>query len=294
MMTQKEIEESYSRRNIREHVRADIDIESQVYASCVSAVQQYMRGDYYPSKTKRIEALIKHNENIDDIIIELFIAVLPIQEISPIQSVAAQMANRLNFPTLLDGVKTVSEIIAVCESTGLYTIYHSADEKNKTGTLGIMAHYHLDKEVQDFISRTMYLPPMISEPKAWKSNASGGHLNGSGSVLLGAMNHHDAEQALDAINTIQEIPWELNMDMLELDERPNKPLDTEKKRKQFQLMANMSRQVYDELVKYGNKFYFVWKYCKRGRMYSQGYHVNLQSTEYKKAILQFHNKELLN
>ena len=44
----------------------------------------------------------------------------------------------------------------------------------------------------------------------------------------------------------------------------------------------------------GNKFYFTWKFDSRGRMYSQGYHCNLQATEYKKAILNFSHEELIN
>ena len=37
-------------------------------------------------------------------------------------------------------------------------------------------------------------------------------------------------------------------------------------------------------------FYFTWKYDKRGRIYSQGYHVNIQSTSFKKSLINLHNK----
>jgi len=295
-MNQQQIEDTYSRRSIRQHVMQDIDTESTVYIACVEAVNMYTADNrYYASKLKRVEHLYMHsNLTTEDIVTELFIAVLPIKEISPIQSVAAQLGNRLGFNHVLDGVKTASELIAVCELSGLYSIYHSSDAENGTGTLGIQSHYSLDQEVQDFIAKTMYLPPMICKPKKWTTNSNGGNLNGSGSVILGAINHHQREQALDTLNTIQNIPWELNSHMLEIDETPSKPLNTADKMDQFNIMKINSKYVYDKMLSLGNKFYFPWKYDKRGRMYSQGYHVNLQSTSYKKAILQFHNKELLN
>jgi len=290
---QKYVEDTYAPKSIRQHVIADVGKDTLVFKACIAAVEKYMSQGYYDSKNKRIKILRNNELSIDAIVMELFVAVLPSREMSPIQSIATQLGNRLGFFHLLDGVKTASELIAVCESTGLYTIYCAAEEDNETGTLALISNYKLSDEVQDFINKTMYLPPMLCTPNSWTNNVNGGHLNGSSSVILGAINHHNEKQALDAINTLQLIPWELNEDLLEIEEQPNKPLDTEKKRQQFHIMANLSKQVYRELLKTGNKFYFVWKYDKRGRSYSQGYHTNLQSTQYKKAILQFKNKEIL-
>ena len=43
----------------------------------------------------------------------------------------------------------------------------------------------------------------------------------------------------------------------------------------------------------GENFYFVWRYDSRGRSYSSGYDLNLQSNEYGKALLSMHKKELI-
>jgi len=43
----------------------------------------------------------------------------------------------------------------------------------------------------------------------------------------------------------------------------------------------------------GEHFYFVWRYDSRGRSYSSGYDLNLQSDEYGKALLSLHNKEAI-
>lgn len=289
-MLQQDLEEQFSRRSIRERVKQDIDMKSYVYLKCVDSIKKLLSGTYYASKQKRLEALTMA---IEDITLELFIAVLPIKQISPIQAVAAQLGNRLGYENPIDAVKTASEIIAVCEISGLYTIYHSMDKENDTGTLGIRPNFALDPKVERFIEQTMYLPPMLCNPVEWESNTHGGHLHGSGSIILGAINHHDLPQALDAVNIIQGIEWELNRHILELEESPNKPLDTDDKVEQFKVMATQSREVYNLLLNTGNKFHFVWKYDKRGRMNCMGYHVNLQSTQYKKAILQFKNKEVV-
>ena len=293
MLTQKAVEETFSRKGIRQHVINDIDTESVVFLSCVKCVDQLLNGAYYKSKNARYQFLKDSELTTFDIVTELFIAILPVEEITPIQSVATQLGNRLGFSNLLDGVKTASEIIAVCERTRLYTIYHSSDETNDTGTLALEPRYQANQETIDFIKKTMFLPPMLCKPKKWTNNSNGGHLKGSGSVILGALNHHDLEQNLESINIIQDIPWELNVKMLEFTEESKKPLDTEKKIKQFEAFRLQSIDVYKHLLRTGNKFYFTWKKDKRGRMYCLGYHVNLQSTQYKKAILQFHHKEVL-
>ena len=179
---------------------------------------------------------------------------------------------------LLDGVKTAAEVMAVCECTGIFTIFLSTTPENETGTLAIRPNYVLEDDTEAFIKQTKYLPPMLCSPTPWLRNDSGGTLRGSGSVILGHLNYHDDIQALDVINILQNISWSLN-EVVDYDEIPKKLLDTAEKMKQFNRMREESFTVYKELNDQGNAFHFVWKYDKLGRMYSQGYPSNLQSTE---------------
>ncbi len=296
MNNQIDIEKTYSRKTVRNLVKADVDVTSDVYKSCVQFIEDYLNTKYYDSKTKRINELKQHTSiTVDDIVLELFASVLPIQTISPIQSVAANLGSRLGYIHLLDNIKTAAEIIAICEPSGLYTIYHSSSDENDTATLGIKAHYSLSDDVSQFINSTMFLPPMLCKPKTWasKDNVGGGYLLGSGSCILGALNHHNKQQNLTHLNTLQSITWELNKYMLEIPEIANKAFELPEQEKQFEVFKDESKEVYEMLLDSGNKFHFGWKYDKRGRSYSTGYHVNLQSTEYKKAILQFSHKEAL-
>lgn len=285
---QAEIEKQYSRKSIRTRIIDDIEQDHLVFKRMVEEIDQYRKGSYYTSKANRIKKLAAYTN--EDLAAEVLIAVLPIKEISPIQAVATRIGASLRELELLDGVKVAAELLAVTEVSGCFSIYHTVDYENNTGTMGIRANYSLNAETAAFIDQTMYLPPMVCKPVKWKSNTNGGHLQGSSSILLGHLNHHEQQQAIDVINILQSIPWTLNS-MIEFVEEPSKDLDTDQKVKQFELMAEQSSEVYKQLINNGNQFYFVWKYDKRGRMYSQGYHCNLQSTEYKKAILEFAEKE---
>lgn len=291
-MLQREIEQQYSRKNIRAYVRADIDEDSPVFTECITSVIALRLGTYYEAKNKRLAACTM---TVEAIVTELFIATLTLTRLTPIQSVATQMAMHLGYDELLDGVKTAAEVIAVCEKSGLFTIYHASHPENDTDTLAIWAKYTLSSDVKDYIQRTQYLPPMLCKPNDWTTNRDGGYKQGSGSVILGAMNHHDDEQCLDTVNIVQGIPWELNTQMLTIEEVPNKPhkLDTDEKKEQFEKFKADSRRIYEMMLNNGNRFFFTWKNDKRGRMNSCGYHLDIQSTKYKKSIIQFKHKELL-
>ena len=289
---QANVELIYSRKNIRGLVKEDVNPEHPVFMDICSHIAAYLLStvSYYDSKKERV-LKIAHIP-IEDIATELLAVLLPIQEVSPIQSLASQLGLFFEYDNLLDGVKTGAELIAVCEQSGAYTIYKHTDELNETGTLSVRSNFKLDDKTADLIAKTKFLPPMVCKPNDWLSNTDGGYLQGSGSCILGAMNHHNGEQSLDVLNILQDIPWQLN-EMVDYVEKSNKDLDTHDKLTQFELMKNQSTIVYNELMDGGNQFYFSWKNDSRGRMYSQGYHAHLQSTSYKKSILDFYQEELI-
>jgi len=286
---QAEVENKYSRKSIGNMVLQDMGTDNDIFNKMVQLIDNYRKGNYFSSKQDRISKLTMASSIIAEYIL---INTLVAKEINPIQSIATQIGQKLGYTLILDAVKTGAELLAVTEPAGLFTIYHSTNRQNDTGTLGIRSNYLLEADTEAFINQTKYLPPMISKPVSWFTNNTGGYIQGSGSVILGHLNHHVGHQALDVINILQSIEWSLN-EMMDYIEKPKHDLDTPIKAKQFNTMADESNVVYNELLAHGNKFYFVWKYDKRGRMYSQGYHCNLQSTEYKKSILNFSKEELI-
>ena len=120
------------------------------------------------------------------------------------------------------------------------------------------------------------------------------------SLILGRGNDVGQYINKNAINRLQSIPWELNEDILHLLEDTLKPseeplgaLEESNRVKSYHLRNKETNDVIDYLLENDNKFYFGWKYDKRGRMYSQGYHVNPMGNEYRKAMLRFSDKQQL-
>jgi len=286
MNQQKLIETTYSRRGLMASLKDDVDIES--ITDLVYSIETYLNQQYsYDSKNVRVSEI--RVESLD-IAYQLAASVMRCNGvITPIQGICSSLAPLLN-DKLLDGVRTAAEIIAVCEGK-LYDLLAHDYEENPTGTLAIEPKIKASIDVLSRIEEFMFVPPMVLTPKPWKSNTGGGHYTQEESCILGKHNHHKDAQALDCLNILQEIEWELDPDIMHLREKPNKVLDTPEKIMQFKVMRITSSRVYKEYSSI--PFYFMWKFDKRGRMYSSGYHINFQSTDYKKALLSFTKQEVI-
>lgn len=81
------------------------------------------------------------------------------------------------------------------------------------------------------------------------------------------------------INKIKSIPWTLDTNVLIEEKRPKMPTSYSRHNR---IMADY----------WGREFYFDWSYDKRGRSYSMGYDINLQSDEYHKALLNLPKEKL--
>jgi len=341
MLSQEEIEATYSRKNIRKLILADIDKQADVFIDCIRIVEAYRIKPYYASKQERVAKLALDSESV---VVELFAAILTKSDMNPIQAIATQMGNRLGYQYIIDGIKTAAEIVAICEVSGLYTLYHADHPDNETSTLGVLPHYGLGKETKGSIDKTTFPIPMVSKPTEWLSshrreqlgerkeklqgfmklidsetmdqmdlaqwrsyqkkiehidktlanpNVGGGYLMDSSSCILGTINHHNHYLNLDALNTLQSIEWCFNDFIVGLGELPNKPLITSDQQAQFTQFKEEAIEIRKVLQENGEKFQFRWDYDSRGRSYSRGYHVNLQSTEFQKASIEFYKKEVI-
>jgi len=311
--TQLQLEQTYNKHNIRSLIRSEImatTVFTDMFVKCTELVQKYLDSTpSYASKQNRIVHLSQHSA--ENIAIQIFMTVLPIITMSaktrmendgfvptePIQGVATALGLQF-FTHQLDAVKTGAELLAVSEHCGLFTLLSAFSEEHMHDTAVVRLNYQLDDSTLSAIHLTMFMPPMLCEPIPWTPNDEGGHLLSSSSCVLGTMNDIGQHQSLDVLNKLQSISWTLNETMLQEPELPtkvldmNNPVDT-RKAQQHNDRCIQSATVYDIMLNNENKFYFIWKYDKRGRMYSQGYDINLQGSEYKKATIEFSNTELL-
>lgn len=278
------LELTYSKRNVASVLYNEINIDW--FTSVVYELEQYVSKHYdYESKNQRIESI----KDTGQIATFLITDILKCNgKITPIQAIASSLANHLDLD-IYPAIKTAMEIITVCSDSKLYVLMSHDYPENKTGTLAIKPKILPTTETLKIIEKFKYLPPNLVKPY-WSNNRTGGMLTKPDHILLGK-NKHDYYQELKSINILQSIKFTLDKNMLELEEESNKPLDTPDKLTQFELLKSTSKEVYDEYQ--DKEFYFIWKYDKRGRMYSQGYHINLQSTDYKKSLLNFAKKQII-
>jgi DNA-directed RNA polymerase len=284
------IEDEYSRANVRKHVKEALEEMLDSTHICVihreieNRVLEYYEADYYESKGKRVNHL--QNRTVESIALDIMISVIPVTRKSPIQSIATRLAKQLDFDDVFDGVRTASELLGACAKTGLYQVW--------LNPITLQCNVPMPAELINYINKTQYLNPSICEPAPWVNNTNGGYLSICQSVILGKHNHHNKKQALGALNIAQEVEWELDDYMVNFIEKPKNKCITQQQIDGHIRQTNGAIDVYQDLMDQGNSFYFVWRFDFRGRMYTQGYFVNLQSTDYKKSILNFKNKQVIN
>tara|TARA_R100001530_G_scaffold33034_1_gene25964 strand:+ start:936 stop:2684 length:1749 start_codon:yes stop_codon:yes gene_type:complete len=220
---------------------------------------------------------LNSNQHIDnkEIFIKVFSLILKDRNRRPIQEIATQIGISAGIPDARNAFEWGIILLKECKDSGLYNFRQINDEWY------ICPNFTLDIKTQQRLDKLQYLPPMKAKPIDWTNNENGGWFWESKHLVLGnRFNRHDEPLAYDAINKLQSIAWEIDPDTYLFEEQTNHMVN----KKQF-------LKVMDEYL--GSHFYFVWRYDSRGRSYSSGYDLNLQSNEYGKSLLSLHNKELI-
>lgn len=210
-----------------------------------------------------------------DIFIKLFSIILRDKIGKPIQAIATQLGHIAGISDAAKAFEWGVLLVKGCRGAGLYELTHIDEEWY------VCPNFTLDKKTNQKLAKLQYLPPMKVKPLDWTDNHNGGWLWENKHLILGSrFNKHDMPLAYDVINKLQGIAWEIDNDTYLLEKETNRNMN----KKKF-------LRVIDEYI--GQPFHFVWRYDSRGRSYSSGYDLNLQSNEYGKALLSLHNKELI-
>jgi len=269
LQLQNELE--YSKRQRDNIILLDIldEIPTKITSALHLAIDNYRKGSYYESKQLRVDNLPETLEIVNNILT----IVLSSDSTRPIQGLATELGYNLGYNNQLDAVKTGAEILSICHGK-LYDIHLNDDSTE------IFPKLKLTVDTIDKIQFLQYLPPMIQKPNDWISNNDGGWLWERKSIILGKGNHHYKTQAYDAVNLLQTVAWTIDIPTYVDNENPNEEMD-----------KNQFDRVISNYL--GKPFYFVWRYDKRGRSYSSGYDLNIQSNEYSKALLSLFNKQIV-
>ena len=216
-----------------------------------------------------------------------------------LQALVGKIKFRMGGDNDWEDAKTAGELVAVLSSHPMFDHYYDS----VTNYIMIRSNLRLGQEVMDFITNTKFLPPLIIEPMEVTNVNESGYFTFNESLILNN-NNHDFPVSLDSINILNKTALSMDRYVLSLDEEVTPKLiekfneDTSKmtvaeKILAFERESKASRITYDEIMKTGNRFYLTNRYDARGRTYSKGYHINIQSTEYKKALINFNKKELI-
>jgi len=210
-----------------------------------------------------------------EIFIKFFSIILCEKVGRPIQAISTQLGHAAGISDSAKAFEWGILLVKLCRDAGLYTLTKIDQEWY------VNPNFTLDKKTKQKIAKLQYLPPMKTLPLQWSDNTNGGWLWESKHLVLGSrFTKHARPLAYDVINKLQAVEWEIDTDTYLLEKETNRNLN----KKKFLRVIN-------EYL--GSPFHFVWRYDSRGRSYSSGYDLNLQSNEYGKALLSLHNKEII-
>ena len=210
-----------------------------------------------------------------EIYIKMFSILLKDKVAKPIQAIATQLGNIAGIDNSARAFEWGILLVKECKDVGIYTFL------TINGEWYVHPSFQLDKRTKRKLAKLQYLPPMKTLPVPWTNNHGGGWLFETKHLVLGSrFTKHDKPLAYDVVNKLQSIPWEIDPITFKLERDTNRAMN----KKKF-------LRVIGEYI--GIPFHFVWRYDSRGRSYSSGYDLNLQSNEYGKALLSLHNKELI-
>lgn len=214
-------------------------------------------------------------EEVDDALNKVLEATTPMQEVGAFAQPMTKLRPLFDNFDFDQSLVYAMRLLLVNAGEGFYKVYPYTHYENQTGTLGIKTCLSMED-----VEREMYPPPSLKVP---------GVPNDDGLVLKKcsyAAPHQDKE----CIDYLQSIPLYLNKSILKVEELPKDKLEPLPQRV-FDEFVQQSNALYEE---YEDKdFYMQWKYDARGRMYSQGYHINPQGSSYKKACIQLSDEYYL-
>lgn len=299
-LTQEQFEALFSQQNIHDvlHDSITYQLDKAFLTWTIGAyvrIEEYLNGDYYTSKSIRIQVLKEHIsiDGLEKILVALLAATIHSKKDQTIQQVIGYLQSHLPHDDHFDRAKTAAELIAVC--SGEQRLFMIDRPVNTESPMVIVNHwitlYELFGQEFEFIDDTFYNPPLIKPPKKVTNSRSCGYYTINEGVLLGKHTQHHDNLDFETLNILAKIPWVLDGYIRIMPEVPPSEPRTAQEVDNFMRHARQAERIYNILGP--NRFWMAWQYDSRGRIYSHGYHVNLQSHEYKKVMLNFDHHEVI-
>ena len=305
-LSQAEVEAQFSQRNIHDVLHRSISYHfdrtfDTWLLRAYMQVNEYLNKEYmtakgepWASKNERIQALKEHIEtnSLDDILIALFAGCIRSKRDQTIQCVIGYLQSHLPGDDHFKRAVTAGELIALCCGEGrLFSIERPVNDEApivQVNNWTVIDELFINEF--EFIEDTFYNPPIIEPIKPIRSNRNCGYTTFNEPVVLGKNTQHSDNLNYKALDALNSIPWVLDQEVLSQPEIPPGSMTNTQEISNFIQHVSQAKRLYVMLGK--QAFRLAWQYCSRGRIYSHGYHVNLQSYEYKKVSLSFDHYEV--
>ena len=285
--------EKYSRRSAKAKIKAICESQDKSIEVLSNKIlewkSEYLLGNIgKPYKTKTDVVNMVTEDIADELAISILFTTILLGK-NTFQSYIGHVASQINLELEpFRKAQLAAWVLAYCDG-GAYDIIAPA--------IGSMMNYSVEPKISlsiedsQELSRCFFLPPSKEKLNDWTNPYNGGYSFERSYAILGdSFNKHDYPIDLNTLNILQSVKYKLTNNV----DTPQK-LDEEASDDrvvQFALAEIQTRKVLKEYR--DDEFSFVWKFDKRGRVYSCGYDINVQGDSYRKASLEFAKEEIVN
>ena len=280
-------EEKYSKKNLINVILGSMNAQNNkdVMFKLVSAINKYFSTCYWETKNDYITTVLMSDTNARLIAEHIIISSLKHPN-TVINNIANEIGTMFisSINNVFTRVQLSTDLLLACEDI-IYDLVVTSND-------GIMFNSWITLNSDDMltVSKFLYQPPMKCKPLNISNNNMSGYLTYNESILLGnAACKHNKKLSLDVINIQNGIQFTLDKFVLMKEEKPKNKL-TGDNLKNWEQFTKECDSLYTEYK--DKEFYLTHKFDSRGRLYSQGYHINYQSTEYRKALFNLAKKEI--
>lgn len=240
------------------------------------------KGEPFVTKNYRLSLWRPDYTELYNLVVSIFTTALTTNYLT-YQAIVGKHNHVLPMEKTVDRVQTMAEIIAMVCHADLINIHSTPGE------------YHIIKPclILKNIPFTDRHGTVYDRPQPVESN----HDPEQGNMILGGkLNYHEGNICLDHINRMNRIQMSLNKEfLLKYPEEPKDEsiLEDKETRETWEYYIKESKKRYAHALVHSDKLYLNHKPDTRGRTYAVGYYITTQGSAYKKAMLQFANKEYL-
>lgn len=301
-ISQKILEHLLHTQHVEEAIKEEIELDlSHQLRHTVELYTQWLETVKWKSHEYRKDQIRYHDKY--QIVLKILTKItLHCREGLPLVSVAS-MINLTEELESLDSIQLSADLIAALQYIGLYEV-----TKHLSGTYVVQSLIEPSEDTLRRIKLGCYIPPLIEKPKRLESNDDSGlhTINKDSLILKGKHNYHSGNISIDVLNILNSNEYELDTYITNMEKpwsqeelTPQEIAELDFEDQDAYHNAVITREKYLDQFNYlkelltDRTIYFTHKVDKRGRIYTQGYHFNLQGSSYEKASINLKNKQLI-